>query len=175
MTFPLNRGKDIFVFATRPRPDWREESWTAPGDVAELRHAYRDFHPDARALLDACDEVMASALYVRDPLTRWSMGNRTLLGDACHPMMPFMAQGAAMAIEDAVVLARAVAGAPDDVAEALATYESVRRPRTARVQIASRGNDWLRDSGTGAWVYGYDASSVPMTSAPVPAGPLPTP
>lgn len=171
VTFPLNRHEDVFVFATRPRPDWRQESWTAPGDVDELRHAYRDFHPDARALLDACDEVLASALYVRDPLPRWSVGSRTLLGDACHPMMPFMAQGAAMAIEDAVVLARALADAPDDVAGALVSYEAARRPRTARIQIASRGNDWLRDSGTGEWVYGYDASSITLTDHPLPAGP----
>ncbi|MDP0880980.1 FAD-dependent monooxygenase, partial [Klebsiella variicola] len=72
----------------------------------ELRGFYADFHPDARALLDACDTVLKTALYERDPLPAWSQDRITLLGDACHPMMPFMAQGAGMAIEDAVVLAR---------------------------------------------------------------------
>ncbi|WP_409331154.1 FAD-dependent monooxygenase [Trujillonella humicola] len=163
VTFPLNRGRDVFVFATRPQDSWREESWTAPGDVEELRRAYAAFHPEARALLDACDSVLKSALYVRDPLPRWSAGTRTLLGDACHPMMPFMAQGAGMAIEDAVVLSRALAGhEPADAAAALLVYEAARRPRTADVQIGSRGNDWLRVAGNADWVYGYDAWTVPL-------------
>ncbi|MGY1769981.1 FAD-dependent monooxygenase [Blastococcus sp. SYSU D00813] len=163
VTFPLNRGEDVFVFATRPQDSWREESWTSPGDVEELRRAYAAFHPEARALLDACDSVLKSALYVRDPLPRWSAGTRTLLGDACHPMMPFMAQGAGMAIEDAVVLARALgAHEPGDAAAALQAYEAARRPRTADVQIGSRGNDWLRVAGNADWVYGYDAWSAPL-------------
>jgi salicylate hydroxylase len=163
VTFPLNRGRDIFVFATTPQPEWREESWTSPGDVVELRRVYRDFHPDARALLDACDEVLKSALYVRDPLPTWSAGTRTLLGDACHPMMPFMAQGAGMAIEDAVVLARAVAARPPaEAREALEAYQAARLPRTSAVQIGSRGNEWLKEAGTADWVYSYDAWSVPV-------------
>lgn len=163
VTFPLNRGRDVFVFATRPQESWREESWTSPGDVVELRAAYRDFHPEARALLDACDEVLKSALYVRDPLPRWSTGRTTLLGDASHPMMPFMAQGAGMAIEDAVVLARALsAAASADVPAALRAYEVARLPRTSTVQIGSRGNEWLKDSGNGDWVYSYDAWNVPL-------------
>lgn len=163
VTFPLNRGEDIFVFATRPQTSWREESWTAPGDVDELRRAYADFHPEARALLDACDAVLKSALYVRDPLPRWSIGTRTLLGDACHPMMPFMAQGAGQAIEDAVVLARALAARPpEEAADALQDYERARRPRTADIQIGSRGNEWLKAGGNADWVYGYDAWTVPV-------------
>jgi len=164
VVFPLSRGEEIFVFATTPQPDWTEESWTAPGDIAELREAYADFHPQARALLDACDSVTKSALYVRDPMPAWSKGRATLLGDAAHPMVPFMAQGACMAIEDAVVLARTLEGAgPDDVAAALATYEAARRERTAKVQIASRGNEWLKSGGNADWLYGYHAWSVPLT------------
>lgn len=104
MTFPLNQGKDTFIFATTGQESWTEESWTSEGDVNELRAFYKDFHADARALLDACDTTLKSALYERDPLQNWSVGCVTLLGDACHPMLPFMAQGAGMAIEDAVVL-----------------------------------------------------------------------
>ena len=164
VTFPLNRGRDVFVFATTPQDSWREESWTAPGDVLELRAAYRDFHPEARALLEACDEVLKSALYVRDPLPRWSVGSTTLLGDACHPMMPFMAQGAGMAIEDAVVLARSLASVdPSDAGAALTSYEAARLSRTSKVQIGSRGNEWLKEAGNGDWVYSYDAWSVPLT------------
>jgi salicylate hydroxylase len=163
VTFPLNRGRETFVFATTAQKDWLQESWTMPGDVAELRAAYHDFHPEARALLDACTETMKSALYVRDPLPRWSVGRVTLLGDACHPMTPFMAQGAGMAIEDAVVLGRALAGVTAaDVPAALLRYENARKDRTARVQIGSRGNEWLKEGGNADWVYGYDAWSVPL-------------
>ena len=164
VTFPLNRGRETFVFSTTPQKDWLHESWTMPGDVGELRRAYTNFHPEARALLDACTEVMKSALYVRDPLPRWSSGCITLLGDACHPMTPFMAQGAAMAIEDAVVLGRAMKDVgTGGVKEALARYEDARRDRTARVQLGSRGNEWLKEGGNADWVYAYDAWSAPLT------------
>ncbi|SDV51212.1 FAD-dependent monooxygenase [Chitinasiproducens palmae] len=171
VTFPLNRGRDIFIFATTAQDDWRDESWTLPGDVAELRAVYAAFHPEARALLDACDTVLKTALYERDPMPVISQGRLTLLGDACHPMMPFMAQGAGMAIEDAVVLARAI-GAADGatgMSEALQRYQAVRTPRTARIQIGSRGNAWLREGGNADWVYGYDAWQTPLDTAPAAA------
>jgi salicylate hydroxylase len=158
VTFPLNSGRETFVFATTPQSDWREESWTMQGDVEELRRAYAGFHPEARALLDACETVTKSALYIRDPLPQWSVGRVTLLGDACHPMVPFMAQGACMAIEDAVVLGRTLQGVDEtEIESALALYENTRKSRTARVQIGSRGNEWLKQGGNADWVYGYDA------------------
>ncbi|KQY50905.1 MULTISPECIES: FAD-dependent monooxygenase [unclassified Nocardioides] len=170
VTFPLNQGKDVFIFATTPQDSWREESWTCPGDVVELRAAYADFHPEARTLLDACTSVLKSALYVRDPLTRWSTSRVTLLGDACHPMMPFMAQGAGQAIEDAVVLSRCLTepgddirpGAQRDPAARLQRYEGTRRERTALIQVGSRENNWLKAAGNGDWVYEYDAWTVPL-------------
>jgi len=165
VTFPLNRGRETFVFATTSQPDWLHESWTMPGDVEELRRTYAGFHPEARALLEACEAVTKSALYIRDPLPHWSVGRATLLGDACHPMVPFMAQGACMAIEDAVVLGRALAGVTTDgVERALLRYENARKERTARVQIGSRGNEWLKEGGNADWVYGYDAASAPLGS-----------
>ena len=164
VTFPLNRGRETFVFATTAQDDWRHESWTMPGDVNELRKAYAAFHPEARALLDACETVTKSALYVRDPLPKWSVGRVTLLGDACHPMVPFMAQGACMAIEDAVVLGRALKGVEvDGIAAAFDRYENARKDRTARVQMGSRGNEWLKQGGNADWVYGYVAISAPLT------------
>ena len=164
VTFPLNQGKDIFVFATCGQEEWTEESWTTPGSVAELRELYRDFHPEARALLDACDDVLKSALYVRDPLASWTDGRSVLLGDAAHPMMPFMAQGAGMAIEDAVVLARCLS-LFDDPAVALQTYQETRLERTSRIQRGSRSNEWLKVAGNGDWVYEYDAWHVPLELA----------
>jgi salicylate hydroxylase len=112
VVFPLTRGEEVFIFATTPQDDWREESWTLPGDVDELRAVYAGFHPEVRALLGAVQSVTKSALYVRDPMPRWSSRQATLLGDAAHPMVPFMAQGACMAIEDAVVLSRASTAPP---------------------------------------------------------------
>ncbi|WP_322049227.1 FAD-dependent monooxygenase [Paraburkholderia sp. J67] len=166
VTFPLNRGRDVFIFATTAQSDWTHESWTMPGDPDALRRAYAAFHPEARALLDACDTVLASALYIRDPLPQWTGARMALLGDACHPMMPFMAQGAGMAIEDAVVLARALADvkadAPAALQTALARYTQARQERTARIQIGSRGNNWLKSGGNADWVYGYDAWTVPL-------------
>lgn len=155
VTFPLTLGEEMFVFATTPRSDWTEESWTTPGRIEDLRAAYADFHPTARALLDRCDEVLVSALHVRDPLPRWGTDRVTLLGDACHPMMPFMAQGAGQAIEDAVVLARCLA--EFDPAQALGRYQDPRLERTAKIQVGSRGNSWLREGGNADWVYAYDA------------------
>ena len=135
--------------------------------MTELRGFYADFHPNARALLDACDSVLKTALYERDPLPTWSQCRVTLLGDACHPMLPFMAQGAGMAIEDAVVLARNLDAAQDrsQVGTALRNYESMRKERTSRIQIGSRGNNWLRDGGNADWVYGYDSWQVPLSAS----------
>jgi salicylate hydroxylase len=164
VTFPLNQGRETFVFATIGQEAWTQESWTTEGDVEELRRSYADYHPDARRLLDACDSVLKSALYEREPLPQWSQGCVTLLGDACHPMLPFMAQGAGMAIEDAVVLGRALAGVAQraHVPAALQRYEDARRERTARIQLGSRGNQWMKGPGNADWVYGYDAWTVPL-------------
>ncbi|MDR2297030.1 MAG: FAD-dependent monooxygenase [Comamonas sp.] len=165
VTFPLNQGRDTFIFATTAQESWHEESWTTEGSVTELRGFYAGFHPHARALLDACDSVLKTALYERDPLPQWSHGRVSLLGDASHPMMPFMAQGAGMAIEDAVVLARnldAAQGAAE-VPQALQNYEAMRKQRTSEIQIGSRGNNWLRAGGNADWVYGYDAWQVALT------------
>lgn len=166
VTFPLNEGKDIFIFATTPQDSWREESWTLPGDVVELRESYSGFHSEARQLLDACDEVLKSALYIRDPLPSWGKGRITLLGDACHPMMPFMAQGAGQAIEDSIVLARYLDGAGDrPLEDVLLDYAKARQERTAQIQIGSRANSWLKAGGNADWVYEYDAWNIPLVYA----------
>ncbi|QTF92708.1 FAD-dependent monooxygenase [Halomonas sp. BM-2019] len=163
VVFPLTRGEEVFIFATTPQEGWREESWTLPGDVEELREVYQDFHPDVRALLAACDSVTKSALYVREPMEQWSKGHVTILGDAAHPMVPFMAQGACMAIEDAVVLSRCLAEATlDGVPAALQRYENARKARTAKVQRGSLANEWLKGEGNADWVYGYDAWGVTL-------------
>ena len=163
VTFPLTRGKEIFVFATTPRQGWTEEGWTLPGDADELRRAYEGFHPEAMALLNACTEVTKSALHIREPMEKWSIANATLLGDAAHPMLPFMAQGACMAIEDAAVLARSLEGADKGtVPERLRRYENARLERTASIQRNSLANEWMKEQGNAEWVYGYHAWESPL-------------
>jgi salicylate hydroxylase/6-hydroxynicotinate 3-monooxygenase len=105
------------------------------------------------------------AIVDRNSLDRWTEGNVTLLGDACHPMTPYMAQGAAMAIEDAAVLSRCLEGAGrDGVAKAFRRFEATRKDRTARIQQTSRANTWLSGRTDADWVYGYDAWTVPLAA-----------
>lgn len=158
VTFPLLRGEELFIFATTSQPEWTAESWTMPGDVEELRAVYAGFHPEVQTILAACTSVTKSALYVRQPFAGWSRGGVTILGDAAHPMVPFMAQGACMAIEDAIVLARTLESATvAEIPARLKVYEDLRKPRTSQVQEGSRANNWLKGQGNADWVYGYDA------------------
>ena len=154
---------------------WEVESWTERGEHAELKADFAGWHDDIQRLIDNVDvnSLFKWALHDRKPMPRWGKGRVTLLGDACHPTLPFMAQGAAMAIEDAAVLAGCLANGVD-VPSALLRYENLRRSRTARVQRDSRRNAsvfhlsgtkaWLRDRVAGRMqtrtmdgLYGYDA------------------
>ena len=161
-----NRDEIYFVTSLPEGIDWAtKESWSAKGDVKELRAAYANFHPDVRAVLDACPDCHKWAILERDPLPRWSVGRVALLGDACHPMTPYMAQGAATSIEDAAVIARCLAEAGDDIESAFQRYEAHRKPRTSRIQAISSANTWMQKSGDNPdWLYGYDAWRVPLTA-----------
>lgn len=157
---------EVYFVTSVPEPiEWAtRESWSAKGDVKELRAAYEGFHPDVRAVLDACPDCHKWAILEREPLPKWSEGRVVLLGDACHPMTPYMAQGAATSIEDAAVLTRCLdAIDADDVEGALKRYEAHRKPRTSRIQAISSANTWLQtgESDT-SWLYGYDAWNVPL-------------
>lgn len=149
---------EVYFVTSQPEPGFTVESWSAMGDVGELRKAFAGFHPQVEHVLKSCPAVHKWALVDRDPLPHWGEGNITLLGDSCHPMTPYMAQGAAMAIEDAAVLSRCLDGVDrDGVAAAFQRFEATRKPRTSRVQLASRTNTWLKDPMDPDWVYGYDA------------------
>lgn len=159
-------------------PNWDLESWTEPGDADQLRAHFADWSDGLRKILDCVDDgVFRWALYDRPPLTQWGRGAVTLLGDSCHPMLPFMAQGACQAIEDAAVLARCLddVAAGSSVEQSLQRYELLRRERTARVQQLSWTNRTtyhlldgpeqeqrdaqfaLPAAGTSLnWLYGYD-------------------
>jgi 6-hydroxynicotinate 3-monooxygenase len=158
---------ELYFVTSVPEPaEWlTRESWSAKGEVKELRKAYEGFHPDVRAVLEACPDCHKWAILEREPLPRWSDGRVVLLGDACHPMTPYMAQGAATAIEDAAVLARCLEEtAGDDIEGAFRRYEAHRKPRTSRIQAISSANTWMKDGDYDtSWLYGYDAWHVPLT------------
>jgi len=165
--YTTSTRSEIYFVTSVPEPaDWlTPESWSARGDVGELCKAYEGFHPDVMSVLEACPDCHKWAILERDPLPRWSNGRVVLLGDACHPMTPYMAQGAATAIEDAAILARcldAVQG--DDIETAFTRYEAHRKPRTSRIQRISSENTWMKGGDNDpTWLYGYDARTVPLT------------
>lgn len=133
------RGGELINFVGVVETDrWTEESWRQRGAIADLAADFAGWHPLVQMLIEGAEEVHRWALYDRDPLPTWSRGNITLLGDACHPMLPYLAQGAAMAIEDAWVLARMLERWEDAPAHGIADYQRYRLPRTARVQRSSR-------------------------------------
>jgi salicylate hydroxylase len=146
--YPVRGGSLINVVAII-RDDWREPGWSAPGERAEIlaRYPAAGWSAAARAILAAPRHWQKWALYDRSPLARWGRGAVTLLGDAAHPMLPYLAQGAAMAIEDAAVLAQRLADARDDPAAAMRRYEQQRRARTARAQRAARRNGTVYQLG----------------------------
>src|SRR5262245_46861494 len=151
-----------FTTSLPEKADWiSRESWSTKGDLDEMRDAFASFHPDVRAVLAAAPEVHKWGIFERDPLATWSQGRVCLIGDACHPMTPYMASGAAMALEDAVVLARCMAEIAD-VAEAFRVYEATRKPRASVVQAGSSANTWMRNETNPDWLYGYDAWTAPL-------------
>jgi salicylate hydroxylase/6-hydroxynicotinate 3-monooxygenase len=166
VSYFVNPRRDELYFVTStPEPDVDIESWSTKGDLKTLRAFYDTFHPQVRAILAACPEVHRAALVERDPLPHWVEGNVALLGDACHPMTPYMAQGASTSVEDGAVLSRCLEGVDrDGLHDALRRYEATRKPRTSRIQQTSARNTWLKEPHDADWVYGYDAWTVPLSA-----------
>ena len=131
VTYYLRADLINFVGVTE-QETWREEGWNLPGDVAKLRAIFAQWAPAIQGLLEACQSVRRWALFDRRPLPRWTDRAVALLGDAAHPTLPFLAQGAALAMEDAAALAKF---APD-----LHAYEQARKPRTSALQARARSN-----------------------------------
>ncbi|HEY1930687.1 MAG TPA: FAD-dependent monooxygenase [Acetobacteraceae bacterium] len=119
---------------------WNREDWTDRATIDRALTAFAGWHEQVRRIIAAADTCFIWALFDRDPLPRWSLGRVTLLGDACHPMYPFMGQGAAQAIEDGAALAARLAAGRDDPAAALLRYQQFRLPRVTRLQAMSRAN-----------------------------------
>ncbi len=177
--YPISGGQLVNVVAFVPAGDWRTESWTADGDVADLRAEFASWDAQLGQLIGSATRTKRWAIFDREPLDRWTVGRISLLGDAAHAMLPFFAQGAAQAVEDAAVLAGCLAAAsPASAAAALQRYEQIRRPRASQVQQMSRGREvqnhlddgpaqQARDAALAgseplrqsAWLYGHDVEA----------------
>jgi salicylate hydroxylase/6-hydroxynicotinate 3-monooxygenase len=164
--YTTRQKSEVYFVTSVPEPaEWlTRESWSAKGDVRELRAAYEGFHYDVTQMLDACPDCHKWAILEREPLPNWSEGRVVLLGDAAHPMTPYMAQGGATSIEDAAVLARCLSDVNgEDIEGAFKRYERHRKLRTSAVQAISSANTWMREgSGDTSWLYGYDAWNAPL-------------
>ena len=180
--YPVRGGAMLNIIAVVERDDWQHEGWNDRGTHAEFLADFPGWHADARAMIEAVETPYKWALAVRWPLAKWSVGRATLLGDACHSTLPFLAQGASMAIEDGIVLARCLAEF-SDIETALKHYEVARIERTRRIVLAAVDqkdrlhSDKLKNQDTAHqhvdekfnaqrteelydWIYGYKAEAV---------------
>jgi salicylate hydroxylase len=182
VTYPLRGGTLLNIAATVRRDDWLIESWSEAGTVQECRGDFANWHEDVLEIIDAIDIPYKWALIGRPPLQHCSAGRVTLLGDAFHPTLPILGQGANMAIEDSIIVARCLE-ASSDIAEALRRYETARLDRTSRIVRGSyermaRISNELTDpdraqaymerqfasasAETYAWIHGYDPIIAPI-------------
>ncbi len=184
ITYPLRGGKILNFVGFGEREDWQVESWTEPGTHDECLADFKGWNETVQTIIHAVDTPYKWALVGRPPLTRWTDHNVTLLGDAAHPMLPFLAQGAIMALEDAIVLARCLQSHAS-VHDALAIYQALRLQRTTKVVEGSAANarrfhnPALADPQTAVdyverewqpeqirrrydWLFDYDAVTIPI-------------
>lgn len=174
LVYPVAGGRLINMVAFVPTDTDSEESWSAPGDLRALAAEYAGWDKPVEETIHALDETFRWGIYDRAPLPRWSTGRVTRLGDAAHPMVPHVGQGAGRAIEDGFTLAVLLGDATvSDPADRLTLYEQLRRDRTSRVQAlareagklyrsehntpsekAVRMREWMAQ---GKWIFEYDA------------------
>jgi 6-hydroxynicotinate 3-monooxygenase len=160
--FVTGKRDELYVIGVVPAREWDSEAVSLPSSRAALMAAFADFHEDLQRVLSVADNVSVWPIFDRERDDRWSGDRVVLMGDACHPMRPFMAAGGAMAIEDGAVLSRCIAQF-DDPAEAFACYAATRIPRVAEVQRISIENSWMSGPTDTDWFYGYDACTAELT------------
>jgi salicylate hydroxylase len=181
--YPIRGGELLNFLGIVERDDWQIESWTVEGSRSELANDFPGWHPDVQAIIQNVERPFKWALMVRGPMQRWSQGRITLMGDACHPTLPFMGQGGVMAIEDAYVVAGCVDKYFRQPEAAFARYEDIRRERTAAIvrkshenrkqafnpvlanqdeAVVSVAEGWQQSLARERldWVYTYDATAI---------------
>lgn len=160
--------EEVYLVSSAPQAEWNEPSSFVPCDREEFLAVFDGYHSELRQVVEAAPEVTKWPVFARERETSWHKNRVVLLGDACHAMKPYMAAGAAMAIEDAAVLARCIAEVGStSPGESFAWYEANRMPRVNQVQDTSSQNTWLRSPVNPDWLFKYDACEVSLVA---PAG-----
>jgi salicylate hydroxylase len=187
--YPLRNGNLMNFVGIVERTDWQVESWTEKGSIEECLKDFANWHDDVQTLIKGIQQPYKWALLSRQPMTTWTSGRATLLGDACHPTLPFLAQGAVMALEDGIVFARCLAANAEQPDVAIARYEALRMERTSRIVLGSAAagarfhNPLLADPVEASryvdaewseqrvreryeWLFSYDATAVDVAADP---------
>ena len=160
--FMTCKRDEIYVIGVVPAPKWDSEAAWIPSSREAMIEDFSDFHRDLRRVLEAAQDVSLWPIYDRERHDCWSGSRIVLLGDACHPMRPFMAAGGAMAVEDGAILSRCLSTV-EEPAQAFRWYEATRIPRVANVQRISIENSWMRGPTETDWLYCYDPYTAPLT------------
>jgi len=167
MVYYTTGKRDEYYFVTGvPHEAWDFQGAFVDSSQEEMLAAFEGYHPTVQKLIKSTESITKWPLRNRNPLPLWSRGRLVMLGDACHPMKPHMAQGACMAIEDAAMLTRCLQETGlGDYRSAFELYEANRKERATRVQSVSNANTFLRTQEDPAWVYGYDLYGQELKSA----------